>query len=200
MRDVDRPPRGSRRCPTTDTRARSRFSTGMPANRAPPALNPIAYSARPMTDRCSRTKYASEHRKKNRQLRRNHAPQISLTEREKRRRKSAVVHRCLGDAFRDAAKQRERAERHDQRRQPQPRNQHGVQPAAGAPDRERDGRRGWNRQCRSRHAAPKQTAASPIIGADRQVDAAGNQNRRQRNGEQSELGVEPRDLEEVARA
>src|SRR5207249_9519369 len=34
-------------------------ATGMPAYRAPDAANPIAYHARPMTDRCSTIAYAS---------------------------------------------------------------------------------------------------------------------------------------------
>ena len=37
----------------------------------------------------------------------------------------------------------------------------------------------------------------PHHRADREIDAAGDQNRRQRDGEQAELGVQPRDLEEV---
>ena len=47
-------------------------------------------------------------------------------------------------------------------------------------------------------AAPNTTAERPSIGADRQVDAAGDDHRRERHGQQPELHAEPGDLEEVA--
>ncbi len=66
-----------------------------------------------------------------RQLRGNDAPQIPLPEREESRREAGVVHRALGDALGDAAKQRQRPERDDERRNRQPRDQRGVQQTTG---------------------------------------------------------------------
>ncbi len=49
----------------------------------------------------------------------------------------------------------------------------------------------------SRHAAPKTTAAKPHHRSDRQVDAASDDDRCQRDRQESELHAEARDLEEV---
>ena len=51
----------------------------------------------------------------------------------------------------------------------------------------------------SRHAAPKTTAASPIIEPDREVDAAGNHHRRERQRQQSEFDAETHHFEEIGR-
>ena len=105
-----------------------------------------------------------QHREENRQLRRNDAPQIALSERKERRRKTAVVDRRFGDALGNAAKQRERAERDDQRaagraaRSATRSVRRPAQPTASATA----AAAGIGR-CRSCHAAPKQTAASPIM-------------------------------------
>ena len=69
--------------------------------------------------------------------------------------------------------------------------------AAGTPDGKRDGGRHWNWPLQIAPRRAETDRRQTHHGADRQVDAAGDQNRRQRHGEQPELGVQPRDLEEV---
>ena len=70
-----------------------------------------------------------------RELSRNPAGQVALAKREKSRRKPRVVHCRLGDAFRDSAKQRQGAQRHDQRRNSEPGDQRGIQRTANHADR-----------------------------------------------------------------
>ena len=80
---------------------------------------------------------------------------------------------------------------------PQARNQHRVQRAACAPNGERDGHGGGNGQLQIAPRRAETDRGQSHHGANRQVDAAANQNRRQRDGEQSELGVQPGDLEKI---
>ena len=75
------------------------------------------------------------------ELRRDNIPQVTLSQKEKPRRKAAVVDRRLRDSFGDPTKQRERAKRHDERRDSETRDEHGVERAAGAADEQRDERR-----------------------------------------------------------
>ncbi len=69
-------------------------------------------------------------------------------------------------------------------------------PAAPTSKREQHGRSG-SASCQSREAAPKTTADEPHHRADREIDAAGDDDRRQRDGQQAELDAEPQDFEEV---
>ena len=101
----------------------------------------------------------------------------------------------------DAAKERERAERDDERREAEPRDHHRVERAAEQrlQQRERDGRPAAAPPP-SRHSAPSTTRREPHHRADREVDAAGDDDRRERQREQPDLHAEPHDLERVARA
>ena len=54
--------------------------------------------------------------------------------------------------------------------------------------------------CQSLAAAPNTTADRPDHRADRQIDAAGDDDRRQRDRQQAKLDAQPGDLEEVADA
>ena len=108
-----------------------------------------------------------QHKEKDRQLGRNDPADIPLAEREKCRRKPAVVHRRFGNPFGHAAKERERAERHDERRELQPRNQHSVEPAAESPHREGDEHRDWNWEVQIAPRGAKAHGRKPHDGADR---------------------------------
>ena len=77
-----------------------------------------------------------------------------------------------------------------------------LSPPPSSPHRERDDR-SRGESAGADRATPRRstTAARPIIGADRQIDAAGDQIIGvSAIGQQAELDVQPRDLEEVARA
>ncbi len=81
----------------------------------------------------------------------------------------------------------------------EPGDEQGVERAARRTDDQRRDRGDRNRQCRNPCARPPNTTADEAHhGADRQVDAAADDHRRQRHGQQPELHAEPGDLEEVA--
>ena len=81
-----------------------------------------------------------EDKNEERKLRRNNAPQVPLPNEEKPAWKAAVVHRRLRDALGDASKEREGAERDDEGRNLQPRDEHGVERATGTANGEREDR------------------------------------------------------------
>ncbi len=138
-----------------------------------------------------------DHRHEHGELHGNDAPQVSLPEMQKRRGKPRVADRGFGHAFSDAAEQGERAERDDERRKPEPRDEERIQAAAGGPDDDRHDCSRGKRKMEILPGGAEGHGGKPHHRADGEVDAAGNENRRQRDRQQSELDVEPRDLEEV---
>jgi hypothetical protein len=80
-------------------------------------------------------------RDEHRQLRRDHASEITLAQKQEPRGKPSVIDGALGDAFGNATEQRKGAERHDERGQLEPRDQQRVQPAARASGEQRTQRR-----------------------------------------------------------
>jgi hypothetical protein len=137
-------------------------------------------------------------RDEQRQLRRDHSREIPLAEKEKSRREPRVVDRAPRHPLGHAAKQREGAERDDQRRQPQPGDEQRIQRAARAAgeDRACGGQR--HRQMPIVVRRPEGDGGEPHHRSDRQIDPAGDDDRRERDGEQAELDAEPRDLEEIS--
>ena len=73
-----------------------------------------------------------------------------------------------------------------------------VQRPAGGADRERDSAAASGSAAPSRASRSEDDRRQPHQRADRQVDAAGDDDRRQRNGEQADLDAEPQRLEGVA--
>ena len=140
-----------------------------------------------------------EDKNEERKLRRNNAPQVSLPNEEKPGWKAAVVHRRLRDAFGDASKEREGAERDDEGRDLQPRDEHGVERTAGTANGERDDRGDGGVKPPVAAGGAEDDRRESHHRPDRQIDAAGDDHRRERDGQQSELHAEPRDLEEIPR-
>src|SRR5262249_54066929 len=69
---------------------------------------------------------SGKYQNENRQLHRNNAANVALTENEERLWKVCVVHRGVSDSFGDSTKQRKRSQRHDEWRKIEPRNQKCV--------------------------------------------------------------------------
>ena len=141
---------------------------------------------------------AGEHEKKERQLRRHDAAKIALAEGEERARKSGVVAGALGQALGEAAEQRERAERHDQRREPEAGDSSAFSAPPASPTSTRGGSGDGDRQMPVGRGDAEDDRREPHHRADRQIDAAGDDDRRQRHREQAELDAQARDLEDVA--
>ena len=136
-------------------------------------------------------------RDEHRQLRRDHASEITLAEKQEPRGKPSVVDGALGDAFGNATEQRKGPERHDQGGQLEPGDQQRVQPAARASGDQRTQRGDRQRQMPRAVRGPEADRREAHHRADRQVDAAGDNDRCQRDRQQAELHAEPRHFEEV---
>ena len=131
------------------------------------------------------------------ELCRDNASQVTLSQKEKPRRESAVVDRRLRDSFGDPTKQRERAKRHDERRDSEVRDEHGVERAAGAANEQRDERRERGMEPPVAARGAKDHRRESHHRPDRQIDSAGDDDRRERDGQQPELNAQARDFEEV---
>jgi hypothetical protein len=140
-----------------------------------------------------------EHGQEDRKLRGNEAGQITLPDSQKRGWKSGVVHGAKGDAFGNATEQRERTERNDERRNFETGNEEGIQGAAGAAGQQTDARSGCDREVPVPVRGAEEHGRESHHRSHGQIDAAGNENRRQRDGEQPQLHAQPRNLEEVSR-
>ena len=119
-------------------------------------------------------------------LRRNAEPAF-LPEKQKRRRKIRERIHAARDRFGESAKERERAERDDERRQAQPGDERGVQSARQRADAQRARRRHRHRQARVAPQFAEQDRAQPEQRADRQIDAARENDRRHHQREQADL-------------
>ena len=135
---------------------------------------------------------------KQQQLGRDDAPQVSLTQREKPRGKIGVVDRAAREPLRNSAEQRERPERDDERRDAEPRDQHRVERSAGAAGQKRDRRRGRQRHMPVVVGRAEEDRGEPHHRPHRQIDAAADNDRGQRDGQQPELDAQPDDFEQVA--
>jgi hypothetical protein len=138
-----------------------------------------------------------EYHCKQRQLRRHEAADVALAEPQDRRREAGIIHGAVRDAFRKAPKQRQRAERDDQRRNAEHRDERRVQRAARTSDGEGHGRRGRRRPSPVARRSAEHHGRESHHGADRQVDAAGDDNGRHRYGEQADFHAQPHHFERV---
>ena len=140
-----------------------------------------------------------EHEQEYGKLRRHNTADVSLPEKQERRGKAAVAGGSARAPLGDPAKHRERSERHDERRQPEPGHRHRVERAACEPDKQRGRRRDRDRQMPVDRGDAEDDRGEPHHRADGQIDAARDENRRQRHRQESELYAQARDLEQVAR-
>ena len=134
---------------------------------------------------------------KDRHLRRNDAPQIALAEAKQARREPGIVDGAARDPFGQTAKERQRSERDDERRDLEPGNERRVQRAAHAPYEQGHGRRRADRQAEVAVRRAESHGGEPHRRADGQIDPAGDQNRRHRNRQQTHLDAEANHLEGI---
>ena len=123
-----------------------------------------------------------------------HLPEAELGE---ARREVAHAARSEDDQG-EAAEERERAERHDERRQPAARDEQAVQQAAQDADDEHDGDRDLHRDA-GRPQEAEDGAGQPGHRLDRQVDLAGDDDQRHRQGHDRDLHQGRDEVAEVAR-
>lgn len=120
-----------------------------------------------------------------------------LSESKDARRETRVIDRAARDALGHAAKQRERPECDDERRDAQSRDQASVEDAAGATSQQRRRRRAGNRETPVMIGGAEHHRSETHHRADRQIDPAGDDDRRHRDGQDADLDAYTRDLEEV---
>ena len=123
----------------------------------------MAYNVRPIAERCSSTQYAAMAASRIENCTGTTPPEIALPQTQKPGGKARVVLGAFGDAFRDTAEQRERTQRHNQRRQIQPRDQHRIQQPREAAQQQGRAAAAAIGQPPSRHNTPNTTAESPMI-------------------------------------
>ncbi len=132
-------------------------------------------------------------------LRGDHAAEKALAEPQEPRREARVVVDTAGEALGQPSKEREGSERDDERRQVPPRDEPAVQRAARRAHRERTARRSRRRPAGiAPERAPRHRGQSEQR-AGRQVDAAGDHDRRQRDRQQPRLDAKPHDLGGILR-
>src|SRR5690349_10646156 len=129
--------------------------------------------------------YNRRHQKNS--LRRNHAAEIALAEKQKTARKTGIILRAHRDSLGESAEQRISAQRDDQRRYVEPRDQRPIQRSSEQADDEReqqshsDGYAGIVPQ-------PAETdGAQPHHRSHRKIDSARDNHRRQRQREKSDF-------------
>ena len=158
----------------------------------------MAYSARPMIERCSSMTYPATTRTNSGSCAGNDAAEIALPERQEASWEVGVVRSRVRDAFRNATKEREGSQRDDERRNLEAGDEQGVERAARRTDDHRRDRGERNGKTEILVRGPEHHSREAQHGADRQVDAACDDHRRERHGQQPELHAEPGDFEEVA--
>ena len=141
---------------------------------------------------------AGEDQHKNRELRRDDSPQVPLSERQEAAREPAVVGGPVRQPLGDPAEHRHRSQRDDERWEVQPRDQQRVQQSARTADEHRRGRGRRDRQMPISIRPAKRDRREAHHRSDRQIDAAGDDDGRQRQRQQAELDADARDLEEIA--
>ncbi len=123
------------------------------------------------------------HRHQDKQLRRYDAADVALPQEQKARWKAGVVDGASGEALGDAAKQRICAKSDDQRSDAEPRDEQRVQSAAEYADRQRKQNAQSGRQPTIVPQRSEADGAESHHRSNREVDAARQQNRRQRQRE-----------------
>ena len=136
-------------------------------------------------------------REEYRQLRGDDAPQVSLSDAKNGRREAGIVRRAVRDALGQASKERQRSERHDERRDVERRDQRGVQNAAAAAGQQGRGRGHADRQAPIAIRRAEDDRREAHHGSDRQIDPAGDEDRRHRDREQADLDAEAHHLEDI---
>ena len=131
------------------------------------------------------------------ELRREAAPEVALPQKEERVGELGEVVDTSGQALGEAAKERKRPERDDQRRGAQTRDHEAVERSRQCSDAERDRRRDWDRHSRVAIQLAKKHRRKPHQRADGQVDLAANDDGRQREGQEPDLDTQPAHLEGI---
>ena len=103
----------------------------------------------------------------------------------------------LADALGEAAIERERRDRHDERRHLEPRNDEAVDEAGERADAKRERDRQRQRKAEGLPGIAEHDRAQADDRADREVDAAGDDDEGHRQRDEPDLGHQPALVEEV---